>query len=245
MARQRFGDAATQDAAMREGAYRRVAAELDRFAEFAKTPERAAQLDALRLEADTAIAGAEQQRRQALDAAVIQQRQIDAARRAASAGPTAQQKLSAKLKWRQTEAGISEAERKIAGVPDEKDTTAIPLWGGARVPKEVGKDTLIYTQNQEVLNSEIEQYKRLGLTDVSAAGSAKDRMTITLKKMGGTGLSSEGDMDKLASSIPRPGVPGFEQKMKQWEQSLRDQEAAAKRSLGVTAPKWQPPSLKK
>lgn len=80
LARTRFDSEAEIDAAMRETAYRRAKMELERFADFAQSPVREAQRQALMLELDAKILDASRMRRLESDNQYLQ-------RMAAMAGP--------------------------------------------------------------------------------------------------------------------------------------------------------------
>lgn len=118
MARERFKSEALVDATMREAAYRKLGAELERFKEFAKTPERKAALDALIAQNNITLSNAAIQRRQAMDADVLRERQIRA---------QANQRvdpLKAQVQRRELEARGVKADREIEGKTGE-DVKAI------------------------------------------------------------------------------------------------------------------------
>ncbi len=121
MARERFKSEGAVDAVMRESAYRKVGAELERFKEFAKTPERKAALDGMIAQNNAQLTDLAIKRRQAMDADVLNERAIKA--RAMAGGVVdPRKKLAAKLK---TEVEIKKSTDELTGKPAGEDAKAV------------------------------------------------------------------------------------------------------------------------
>lgn len=227
MVRARFQDERVVDATLREAKYRKIAAELGRFAEYAKTPERKAALESLMAQADGAITQAAIQRRQAADAAVLQERAIRA-RAAARPDPLAQMvKRSGQL------ATLAENQRKIEGKAPA-DYEDVPAWG-AQVPKSSAKDAREFTAKMARLRAAAADYRKLG-PGSPGVDAAQSRMGRLLKE---AGESSDTDLAERMKILPDPTNPNFDKRMDQFEKTLNDDETAYKQSLGVV-PKFNP-----
>jgi hypothetical protein len=247
MTRERFADAATQDAAMREAAYRRIGAELERFAEFAKTPERAAALDALRLEADQAIAGAEQQRRQALDTAVIQQRQIDAARRASGGPKSKLQQAKEFAQLRGYQASAAKDERAIEG-----GVGAMNPKQQAAAEKAIREANAEYDSTKAQFDRYLKSNKGVGVSTPwakrkEAEKEAKQTQTDFQNKFLG---KSDSDADAARSAIPEGGVTTSDAAIQAaYDAAMRRaadvRDAKIKGAGGAVSAPWQPKTERK
>ncbi len=225
MVRARFQDERVIDATLREAKYRKIAAELGRFAEYAKTPERKAALESLMAQADGAITQAAIQRRQAADASVLQERAIRA-RAAARPDPLAQMvKRSGQL------ATLAENQRKIEGKPAAGELVPVPLWG-AQVPKELGKEAVQASISYRQIHDELSKYEKRS-PGASGTDAAQNRITILLKKNAGQGFSSDKDMDLLSSQIPDPSNPNFTSRMAELKTAIANQETSYKQGIGA------------
>ena len=233
--RARFQDERVVDATLKEAAYRKIGAELQRFAEFAKTPERKAALDALMAQNNLALTEQERQRRAAMDADVLQRRAL-AARANARPDP-----LAALVKRTGQYRQVAENLRGIAG-KDPKETMDVPLWG-AQVPKEIGKEAVNASISYRQIYSEIAKYKNRSVGE-SGTDAQQKRMTILLKKNAGQGFSSDADMDLLSGQIPDPSNPNFGKRMQEFEEGVRNQEQAYRQGIGA-APSFSPTTERK
>lgn len=208
MVRARFQDERVVDATLREAKYRKIAAELGRFAEYAKTPERKAALESLMAQADGAITQAAIQRRQAADAAVLQERAIRA-RAAARPDPLAQMvKRSGQL------ATLAENQRKITGTTPEDQKLEVPGYGRARSPEGAGAMNTV-VQSADELQTNLRSLENLtergsGTTGAFGVGSSdyKEANTLVetavapaLAKVMASGFNPSGPTEERANAL--------------------------------------------
>ncbi len=232
MVRARFQDDRTIDAVMRESAYRKIGAELQRFSEFAKTPERKAALDALMAQNNMALTEAAETRRRVMEDDVLKRRAIMAAR---TARPDP---LAALVKRTGQYAQVAENVRKIEG-KQAGDYEPVPAWN-AQVPKSSAKEAREFTAKMERLRAAAADYRKLG-PGSPGVDAAQSRMGRLLKE---AGESSDTDLAERMKILPDPSNPNFDKRMDQFEKTLRDDETAFKKSLGV-APTFTPTTEKK
>lgn len=208
MARARFQDERTVDAVMKEAAYRKIGAELQRFSEFAKTPERQAALDALMAQNNIALTMAERDRRAAMDEDVLKRRAMLAAR---SARPDP---LAALVKKTGQYAQVSENLRKINGTTADDTKLQVPGFGKAGSPESATAMKTVTSSAGELERNlkSLENLTEQGSGTTGAFGVGSDdykeaevlvetAVAPALAKVMASGFNPSGPIEERANSI--------------------------------------------
>lgn len=212
MARARYQSEAAIDAAAREAAYSNISARLQRFSDFAKTPERKAALEAMLLASQQAVNEARDLRMAAAQDEVSEVMRFDPKRVVTTGGGTDLRSLKQAIEQRN-------ALRELGVIKDPDDPLLVPGFGRGRTEKEAqaARELIGAADSSRAKLNKLRQFIRdkgasvkggamgMGTDDYKAAQAMYEGVLPDLAKIASGGFNPTETNEKQATRmIPTP-----------------------------------------